>query len=141
MKKIARFLVPVCFAVVLLMGSCISNMAQAQIVKPQGEVNGSITMEDAISSANAAASNEGYRMTFGQWRTWGFLTRFIDGLICFQDIRFQQRTIYRKKRLFKSLGRRYSTSSIFQMLLWTNMNAQPLLCKILAINENGMYAL
>ncbi len=60
MKKIARFLVPVCFAVVLLMGSCISNMAQAQIVKPQGEVNGSITMEDAISSANAAASNEGY---------------------------------------------------------------------------------
>ena len=55
MKKIARFLVPVCFALVLLMDSCISNMAQAQIVKPQGEVNGSITMEDAISSANAAA--------------------------------------------------------------------------------------
>lgn len=60
MKKIAQSLVPICLAVVLLMGSCISDMAQAQIVKPQGEVNGSITMEDAISKANAAASNDGY---------------------------------------------------------------------------------
>lgn len=42
------------------MGSCISNTVQAQIIKPQGEVNGSITMEDAIGKANAAASNEGY---------------------------------------------------------------------------------
>lgn len=50
----------ICFAVVLLMGSCISNTVQAQIIKPQGEVNASITMENAINKANVVASNEGY---------------------------------------------------------------------------------
>ena len=50
----------ICFAVVLLMGSCISNTVPAQIIKPQGEVNASITMENAINKANVVASNEGY---------------------------------------------------------------------------------
>ncbi len=60
MKRMSWFLASICFAAVLLTGSGIAKMAQAQIVKPQGEVNGSITMEEAISKANAAASNEGY---------------------------------------------------------------------------------
>lgn len=63
MKRISQLVVSISFAVVLLMGGCFSDRAQAQIIKPQGEVNGSITMEDAISKANAAASNEGYNFS------------------------------------------------------------------------------
>lgn len=60
MKRISQLLASISFAVVLLTGGCFSNRAQAQIIKPQGELNGSITMEDAISKANAAAFNKGY---------------------------------------------------------------------------------
>ena len=211
MNRMSRLLVSVGVAAVLLTGGCFSTMAQAQIVKPQGDVNGSITREDAISKANAAASGEGYDFSrlplletkanlvyseedhayewvvshiveneadpyllttidaltgtvlstaktnyfelYDEWELqrqlphdlWSmedlvFLTRSIDGLICFQDIRFQRRTICRKKRRFKSPVRRWATSSIFPMLLWTSMNARPRSCRILAINENGMYA-
>lgn len=60
MKRISQLLVSISFAVVFLTGGCFSNVAQAQIIKPQEEVNGSIPKEDAISKANAVASEEGY---------------------------------------------------------------------------------
>lgn len=60
MNRMSRLLVSVGVAAVLLTGGCFSTMAQAQIVKPQEDVNGSITREDAISKANAAACGEGY---------------------------------------------------------------------------------
>ena len=60
MKALSRLLTSIAFAAVLLTGGCFSRMAQAQIVLPQKEVDGSIAMEDAVSIANAAASHEGY---------------------------------------------------------------------------------
>ena len=63
MKRISQFLASGSFAVVLLTSLFFSSVSQAQIVKPQGVVDGSITMEDAIGKANTAVSDVGYDLT------------------------------------------------------------------------------
>ena len=57
MKRISQFLASGSFAVVLLTSLFFSSVSQAQIVKPQGVVDGS--MEDAIGKANTAVSDVG----------------------------------------------------------------------------------
>lgn len=60
MKKIIQFLASVSVVIILLAGSVFSSTAQAQIIKPQEEVIGSISVEEATEIANIAAFNEGY---------------------------------------------------------------------------------
>lgn len=60
MKRTSQFLVSVTFVVVLLTSILFSSVSQAQIINPQGEVDGSITMEDAISKATAVVTAAGY---------------------------------------------------------------------------------
>lgn len=60
MRKLSMLLVSICSALALLINGCFSVVAQAQIIKPQGEVIGSISREEAINIANRAACAAGY---------------------------------------------------------------------------------